>query len=134
MLSAVAVKGFAHYFDAVDVDAFAEAVSRDAAEHALANLLLRRPDLKTRSGKGLEVPEDERARFELDKLAFVAALADRLLAEVNGLVFEARRQGASWARVGVAINESPQTAFNRYRKLEQPPPRTVLKRKRKAAR
>jgi hypothetical protein len=134
VLLTAAVKGLVHYFDAVDVDAFADAVSRDAAEHALSNLLLRRPDLKTRSGKGLEVPQEERARFELDKLAFVAALADRLLAEVNGLVFEARRQGASWARVGVAINESPQTAFNRYRKLEQGQPRRTPQRKRKTGR
>jgi hypothetical protein len=112
------VKELIQYFGEVDADDYARSVADDAVRVAQAALRRRRPDLKARAAKDLEVPEEERAQFELDQLAFVASVADRLMAEANGIVFDARRHGASWARVGAAINESPQTAFNRYRKLE----------------
>lgn len=116
-MSAV-VKELVQYFGDVDADEYARSVADDATQVAQAALRRRRPDLRTRAAKKLEVPEQEQAQFELDQLAFVTSVADRLLAEMNGIVFDARRHGASWARIGAAINESPQTAFNRYRKLE----------------
>lgn len=64
------------------------------------------------------MPGEEQAQVALDTLAFVREVADRLRSDMTALVFEARRHGASWARVGLAANESAQTAFNRYRHLE----------------
>lgn len=116
-MSAV-VKELIQYFGDVDADEYARSVADDATRVAQAALRRRRPDLRARAAKKLAVPEEEQAQFELDQLAFVTSVADRLMAEMNGIVFDARRHGASWARIGAAINESPQTAFNRYRKLE----------------
>jgi hypothetical protein len=114
----VLVKEPIQYFGAMDIDGYARSVAEDATERAVAALRRRRPDLRDK-GNHEGMPPDEAAQFELDKLAFVAAVTERLITEMNGLVYEARQHGASWARVGAALNESPQTAFNRYRKLEQ---------------
>jgi hypothetical protein len=132
-MSAV-VKELIQYFGAVDADEYARSVADDATQVAQAALRRRRPDLRTRAAKRLEVPEEEQTQFELDQLAFVTSVADRLLAEMNGIVFDARRHGASWARIGAAINESPQTAFNRYRKLEARAPSGVGKQRQAARR
>lgn len=126
-----------HYLDAVDVDAYSRSVADDAETHARSALLRRRPDLKTAKGKPIGIPDEERAQYELDRLAFVHAVADRLHNDMTPLVFAARKLGASWARIGLAINESGQTAFNRYHKLEQPPASTATtptRPKKKAAR
>src|SRR5688572_19465815 len=103
----------------MDVEDCSRLVADEAAARARAALLRRRPDLFRRGGKPLAVPGDEEAQVVLDTLAFVREVADRLLSDMTALVFEARRQDASWARVGVALQESPQTAFNRYRHLEK---------------
>ena len=95
-------------------------VAQEAATRARAALLRRRPDLAARGGKRPATPGDEEAQVTLDTLAFLSEVTARLNSELTSLVFEARRHGASWARVGVALGESPQTAFNRYRHLEQP--------------
>lgn len=108
------VKESIQYFGVMDIEGYAGSVAEDATELAFAALRRRRPDLRG-SGKRPAVPAEEAAQFELDKLAFVATLTERLMAEMNGLVYEARQHGASWARVGAALKESPQTAFNRYR-------------------
>lgn len=115
----VAIKEAVQYFDDVDAEGYSKSVLRDAEEHALHALRRRRPDLKPGRNKAIGIPPEEAAQFELDKLAFVRAVADRLIDEMNPLVFAARAGGASWARVGLAINESAQTSFNRYRKLEE---------------
>lgn len=106
-------------------DGYAEQVARDARLHAIAELLRRRPDLKAKSPKTVKVPPDEQAQFDLDRLAYTRAAADRIAADITVLVLDARRHSASWTRVGLALQESGQTAFNRYRKLEgerSPPP------------
>lgn len=112
------VKESVQYFGAVDIDGYARSVAEDAIDLAVAALRRRRPDLRD-SKKRPAVPAEEAAQFELDKLAFFAALTERLTSEMNGLVYGARQHGASWAKVGAALNESPQTAFNRYRGLEE---------------
>lgn len=114
------VKPSAQYFDSVDVDSYSRSVAADAEAHARAALLRRRPDLTPSRGSTIDIPDGERTQYELDKLAFVHAVADRLEADITGLVFVARQRGASWARIGLAIDESGQTSFNRYHKLEQP--------------
>lgn len=113
-----AIKENDQYFVAVDVEAYSRSALADAEAHAMAALRRRRPDLKIRSGKVIDVPAEELAQVELDKLTFVRSVTERLLAEMTGLVFGARQHDASWARIGVAINESAQTTFNRYSKLE----------------
>ena len=112
------IKQCVQYFGDVDVDAFSRAVAEDATRAAEAALRRRRPDLQARAKKNVELPADEQAQFELDRLAFVVSVAERLMDDANGIVFNARRHGASWARIGAAINQSAQTAFNRYRKLD----------------
>jgi hypothetical protein len=104
----------------MDTEGYSRSVAEDAGAYALSALQRRRPDLKPKRGKPVDVPDEERAQFELDRLAFVCAVAERLRDDMTPLVFASRRSGASWARVGLAINESPQTAFNRYRKLDGP--------------
>lgn len=121
--TAYPVKGSIQYFDGVDVEDCSRSVADEAAARAKAALLRRRPDLSCRGGQSPEVPGEEEAQVVLDTLAFVREVADRLHADLTALVFEARRLDASWARVGLALQESPQTAFNRYRHLEEPPPR-----------
>ena len=105
----------------MDVEEHSRLVTDEATARARAALLRRRPDLARRGGKPPEVPGEEEAQVVLDMLAFVREVADRLHSDMTALVFEARRHGASWARVGIALHESPQTAFNRYRHLEQAP-------------
>ena len=112
------VKESVQYFGGMDIEGYARSVAEDATELAIAALRRRRPDLSG-SAKRPAVPAEEAAQFELDKLAFFATLTERLMAEMNGLVYGARQHGASWARVGTALKESPQTAFNRYRSLEE---------------
>lgn len=114
------VKEAVQYFDAMDAEDYSRSVADEATARARAGLLRRRPDLARRDGKPPAVPGSEEAQYALDALAFVREVADRLQSDMTALVFEARRHGASWARVGVAISESPQTAFNRYRRLEEP--------------
>ncbi|MEW6475337.1 MAG: hypothetical protein AB1679_24035 [Actinomycetota bacterium] len=101
----------------MDVEDVSHLVADEAAARARASLLRRRPDLTRRGGKPPEVPGEEEAQVVLDRLAFVREAAGRLQSDMTALVFEARRLGASWARVGIALQESPQTAFNRYRHL-----------------
>ncbi len=130
------VKGSIHYFDGVDVEDCSRSVADEAAARAQAALLRRRPDLG-RGGQSPDVPGEEEAQVVLDTLAFIREVADRLHADMTVLVFEARRHGASWARVGLALQESPQTAFNRYRHLEEPPSRAKKagsRKKKRAAR
>jgi hypothetical protein len=112
------VKPLRKYLDAVDVEGYSRSVAEDAESYARSALLRRRPDLKDRKGGRLHVPDDERAQYDLDRLTFVHAVADRLKADMTPLVFAARQRGASWARIGLAIDESGQTSFNRYHKLE----------------
>lgn len=122
MSTAYPVKGSIQYFDGVDVEDCSRSVAAEAAARARAAFLRRRPDL-SRGGRSPEVPGEEEAQVVLDTLAFIREVADRLHADMTVLVFEARRHGASWAKVGLALQESPQTAFNRYRHLEEPPSR-----------
>ncbi len=105
----------------MDHDDYSDLVAKDAHDHAIAALLRRRPDLSTRARKAVEVPPEERAQFELDKLGYLHGAVDRLVTDMSASVLAARRSGASWGRVGLAINESAQTTFNRYRKLEAAP-------------
>jgi hypothetical protein len=109
------------YFDAVDVDAYSRSAAEDADAYARSALLRRRPDLVTAKREPARIPEEERAQYELDRLSFVHAVVDRLKTDIIGLVFAARQQRASWARIGLAIDESGQTAFNRYHRLDRPP-------------
>ncbi|MGH9034274.1 MAG: hypothetical protein ACRD0O_00790 [Acidimicrobiia bacterium] len=115
----------------MDVEDCSRLVADEAAARARAALLRRRPDLSRRGGKPPAVPGDEEAQVVLDTLAFVREVTDRLHSDMTALVFEARRYGASWGRVGLALQESPQTAFNRYRHLEQPTSRAKTVRSRK---
>jgi hypothetical protein len=110
----------------VDHDDYSDLVAKDARDHAVASLLRRRPDLNARASGHAKVPPEEQAQFELDKLAYLHGAVDRLVTDMSASVLAARRSGASWGRVGLAINESAQTTFNRYRKLEAAPttPRT----------
>jgi len=110
-----------HYFDGVDIDAYSRSVADEAEAHARSALLRRRPDLETAQHKTIDIPDEERPQYELDRLASVHAVADRLKTDMTAHVFAARQHGASWGRIGLAINESAQTSFNRYHKLEQPP-------------
>ena len=105
----------------MDVEEYSRFVTDEANARARAALLRRRPDLARQGGKPPEVPGEEEAQVVLDMLAFVRDVTDRLYSDMTALVFEARHHGASWAKVGLAIHESPQTTFNRYRHLEQAP-------------
>ncbi len=109
----------------MDHEGYSELVAKDAHDHAVAVLLRRRPDLNARAKGDVEIPPEERAQFELDKLAYLYGAVDRLVTDMSASVLAARRSGASWGRVGLAINESAQTTFNRYRKLEAAIPGTV---------
>lgn len=104
----------------MEVEDCSRLVAEEAAGRARAALLRRCLDLAHRGGQPRKVPPEEQAQVALDTLAFVREMADRLRFDMTALVFEARCHGASWARVGLAVNESPQTAFNRYRHLERP--------------
>lgn len=114
------IKRIIYYFDVMDVGEVSQEVAVEAAKRAGAALLRRRPDLARPGGVPSDPPGDEEAQVALDTLAFVREVTDRLQSDLTSLVFEARRHGASWARVGVALHVSPQTAFNRYRHLELP--------------
>ncbi len=115
------IKESIYDFDAMDVEDFSRLVSDEAAARARAALLRRRPEL-SRRGRNPAAPAEEEAQVVLDRLAFTREVGDRLQSDAAQLVYEARRHGASWARIGIALHESPQTAFNRYRHLDQPPP------------
>lgn len=104
----------------MDHEGYSELVTKDAHDHAVTVLLRRRPDLNAWAKGDVKIPPEERAQFELDKLAYLHDAVDRLVTDMSASVLAARRSGASWGRVGLAINESAQTTFNRYRKLEAP--------------
>lgn len=101
----------------LDPDQLSKDVAKSAEESALAALKRRRPDLRITSAA--KVPAGESAQFELDRLAHTRAAADRLMDDVTALVLAARLDGASWLRVGLALNASSQTAMNRYSRFEQ---------------
>lgn len=103
----------------MDVEDYGRLVADEAASRARTALRRRRPDL-SHAGGDPQVPGEEEAQVVLDRLAFTREVADRLHSDMAELVYEARRRGASWARVGIALQESPQTTFNRYRHLDQP--------------
>jgi hypothetical protein len=93
-------------------------VTREARERALAGLLRRRPDVRSGAKGIVEVPDDELARVQLDQLAYTSEALARLHEVVTSMVVAARAEGASWAKVGLALQESAQTAFNRYRHVD----------------
>src|SRR5581483_7523833 len=118
----LAINQSIYYFDDMDVEDYSRLVADEAAARAKAALVRRRPDLAGRDGNPSGVPGEEEAQVVLDRLAFVREVADRLQSDLTASVFEARRAGASWARLGIALQESPQTAFNRYRHLDRRSP------------
>ncbi len=87
-------------------------------ERALVSLQKRRPDLKL--GPRARVPEEEAAALVLDQLTYTCGVVARLRADVTDYVIAARSAGASWAKIGPALGESPQTAFNRYKRHDEP--------------
>lgn len=48
------------------------------------------------------------------RLALVSALAQTLDGNLRELVVEARAEGASWAKIGAALNVSRQAAYERF--------------------
>jgi hypothetical protein len=115
-------------------DELSGTVAKEANERAVRGLVRRRPDLR-RSARGtLDVPAEERVQFQLDQLEYTAELVARLQEEMASLVVAAREEGASWAKVGVALRESAQTAFNRYRRFDPSPASGRPASRRKAAR
>ncbi len=98
---------------------FAQQVAKGAADHADRALARRRPDLRRAPGHRAP-PPDELAGHTLDRLDYTAQTVARINEDLTARVIEARSLGASWARVGIAIGESAQTAFNRYRRYEAP--------------
>jgi hypothetical protein len=104
----------------VSPDEFAQQVSAKAVRHAHEALARRRPDLRLRTNAAT-VPDDEHMRVTLDRLAYTRDTVARLQEDITALVLAARSQGASWAKVGLALGESAQTAFNRYQRFESSP-------------
>lgn len=96
-------------------------IAKESHERALAALLRRRPDLRSRARGGVPVPVEERAQVHLDQLAYTTEVLARMQEDVTALVVAARTEGASWAKIGLALRESAQTAFNRYRRFDPTP-------------